>query len=50
MWGEIHGNSVSPEGRLSFKLVKEQVKTKDTVQIPLDTQRCFNFFRNSISG
>jgi integrase len=37
-WSEVHGNGVSPEGLLNYKLVKEQVKTKDTVQIPLTAQ------------
>lgn len=37
-WGQVHGNGVSPEGLSRFKLVKEQVKTKDTVQIPLTPQ------------
>jgi integrase len=38
VWGEVHGNGVSPEGLLYFKLVKEQIKTEDTVQIPLTSQ------------
>ncbi|MGI4875682.1 MAG: tyrosine-type recombinase/integrase [Janthinobacterium lividum] len=38
VWGEVHGNGVSPEGLSHFKLVKEQVKTQDTVQIPLTAQ------------
>jgi integrase len=37
-WGEVHGNGVNPEGQLNFKIVKEQIKTKDTVQIPLTPQ------------
>lgn len=37
-WGEIHGNGVSAEGRLKFKVVKEQVKTHDVVQVPLIPQ------------
>ena len=38
VWAEVHGNGISPEGRLSFKLVKAQIKTEDVVQIPLTTQ------------
>lgn len=37
-WGQVHGNGVSSEGQQRFKLVKEQVKTKDIVQIPLTPQ------------
>lgn len=38
VWGEVQGNGVSPEGRQHYKLVKEQIKTQDTVHIPLTAQ------------
>jgi integrase len=38
VWGEVHGNGVNEEGRQQYKLVKQQIKTDDVVQIPLTAQ------------
>jgi integrase len=38
VWGEVQGNGVNAEHRQQFKVVKQQIKTEDVVQIPLTMQ------------